>query len=111
MAEKKFLQSSWVCREFLSTVYQNQLLRHLQKVEHGIDSRHVFEGEVLVVEHHPLLTFLHRHVLNVGEKGYGDEHLAAVGQANQHLATMGSEVQVLDTYCYVFHFTHIFVLL
>jgi len=88
-----------------------QSLCHPHEVEHGIDARHVLEGEVLVVKHHPLLALPDRHMLNVGEEGNGDEHLAAIGQADQHLAAVGGEVQVLDTYCYVFHFTHIFVLL
>ena len=68
-----------------------------QQVKYGINARHVLEGEVLVVEHHPLLALLDRHVLDVGEEGNGDEHFSSVGQTGQHLATVGGEVQVLDT--------------
>ena len=68
-----------------------------QQVKYGIDARHVLKSEVLVVEHHSLLSLLHRHIFDVWEEGDGDEYFSSVGQTGQHLATVGGEVQVLDT--------------
>ena len=64
-----------------------------------------------VIEHHPLLTFLDRHLLDVGKERHGYDDCASVGQTNDHLSTMRLEVQVPDSYVDIFHLTHIAVLL
>ena len=71
-------------------------LCNLQQVEHGIDPCHVLEGEVLVIEHHPLLALFHGHLLDVWKERNGDYHFPAICQAHQHLASMGSEIQILN---------------
>ena len=46
---------------------------NFEQVEHGIYTSHILKREVLVIEHHPLLTFLDRHLLDVGNGSSGKQ--------------------------------------
>ena len=91
--------------------YIRYCLCYLEQIEHGVDARHVLESEVLVVEHHPFLTFLYRHSLDVWEERKGNNQLPAIGKLHIHLAAIVGKVHVFDAKMYIFHLTHITVLL
>lgn len=54
----------------------------------------VVEREILVFQYHPVLALLHREVLDVGEKGDGNDNLAAVGELDDKLPAAG-KIQIL----------------
>ena len=67
----------------------------MQQVGDGIDAGEVVESEILVVQNHPVLTFFHRKVLDVGEETYGDNNFASIGELGDEFAATALEVEVL----------------
>ena len=79
----------------------------MQYVFDGIDAAVVFEGEVLVVQYHPLVALLAGEALDVGEHPHGYHHHAAVGEIDGHHAALQPKVELLDSKVGVFIFAHI----
>ena len=79
----------------------------MQYVFDGIDAAVVFEGEVLVVQYHPLVALLAGETLDVGEHPHGYHHHAAIGEIDGHHAALLPKVEFLDSKVGVFIFAHI----
>ena len=78
----------------------------MQHVFDGIDAAVVFEGEVLVVQYHPLVALFAGEALDVGKHPHGHHHHAAVGEIDSHHATLLPKIELLDSKVSVFIFAH-----
>ena len=78
----------------------------MQHVFDRIDAAVVLEGEILVVQYHPLLALLAGETLDVGEHSHGHQHHPAVGKIDGHHAALLPEVEFLDSKIGVFIFAH-----
>lgn len=78
----------------------------MQHVLDGINAAIVFEGEVLVIQYHPLLTLLEGETFDVGEHSYRYQHHTTVGKIDGHHAAFLSEVELLDSKVGVFILAH-----
>jgi hypothetical protein len=79
----------------------------MQHVFDGIDAAVVFEGEVLVVQYHPLVALFAGEALDVGKHPHGHHHYTAVGEIDGHHAAFLPKVELLDSKVGVFLFAHI----
>ena len=67
----------------------------------------MFEGEVLVVQYHPLVALFAGEALDVGDHAHRHHHHAAVGEIDGHHAAFLPKVELLDSKVGVFIFAHI----
>jgi hypothetical protein len=67
----------------------------------------VFEGEVLVVQYHPLRALLAGKTLDIGKHSDWHQHHPSVGEVDCHHASFLSEVKLLDSKIGVFIFAHV----
>ena len=91
----------------MSTAVHRALWSYVQHVFDGIDAAVVFEGEVLVVQYHPLVALFAGEALDVGKHPHGHHHHAAVGEIDGHHAALQPKVELLDSKVGVFIFAHI----
>ena len=82
-----------------------------QHVLYGVYAAVGLESEILVVEHHPLLSLFAAETFDVREHADRYYNHAAIGQIDSHHPTLLSEVQFLNTQIGVFILAHIYCFL
>ena len=91
----------------MSVAQHRALWLYMQHVFDGIDAAVVFEGEVLVVQYHPLVALFAGEALDVGKHPHGHHHHTAVGEIDGHHTALQPKVEFLDSKVGVFIFAHI----
>lgn len=75
------------------------------QVSDGIDTCHVFKGEVLTIEYHPFVAALDGHLFDVWEQWYRHDDYAPIGQSCGEFSTH-IKVHPLDFYVDVWNLAH-----